>query len=218
MRQSILRFKWDVMVSVALSRPQVIAAPMTEIEKRYHSLQMEEEQERSLLCDFELKSRHDEKLLAKRAELEREGKELSELDEQIGLANSIIQDEWNRRGEQLVKSLKLDNPRSQENSDERSLQRMLDRKLLLIVQQRFGHDNYKSPWILPQLKHKSGETLRETAERCIRQTADDVKASLYGNAPYPRPLSERLEKEGAKLFFFNAVLAPTSSFSPNEKE
>ncbi|KAK6022240.1 enoyl-CoA hydratase/isomerase family protein, partial [Ostertagia ostertagi] len=159
MRQSILRFKWDVMVSVALSRPQVIAAPMTEIEKRYHSLQMEEEQERSLMCDFELKSRHDEKLLAKRAELEREGKELSELDEQIGLTNSMIQDEWNRRGEQLVKNLKLDNPRSREINDDRSLQRMLDRKLLLIVQQRFGNDNYKSPWILPQLKHESGETL-----------------------------------------------------------
>ncbi|KAK6060233.1 enoyl-CoA hydratase/isomerase family protein [Cooperia oncophora] len=62
------------MVSVALSRPQ-----------------MEEEREKSLLCDFELKSRHDEKLLEKRAELEREGKELSELDEQMGLANSIIQ-------------------------------------------------------------------------------------------------------------------------------
>ncbi|KAK6045184.1 hypothetical protein COOONC_17311 [Cooperia oncophora] len=213
MRLSVLRFKWDVMVSVALSRPQVIAPPMTEIERRFHSLQMEEEREKSLLCDFELKSRHDEKLLEKRAELEREGKELSELDEQMGLANSIIQDEWNRKGEQLVKSLQLDNPRSREVNDERSLERMLDRKLLLIVRQRFGQENYKSPWILPQLKHESGETLRETAERCLRQVANDIKASFYGNAPfavfshkYPKPLSQRLEKDGAKIFFLNAVL------------
>ncbi|VDO26139.1 unnamed protein product [Haemonchus placei] len=164
MRLSVLRLKWDVMVSVALTRPQIIAAPMTEIERRYHTLQMEEEQEKSLLCNFELKSRHDEKLMEKRAELEREGKELSELDEQIGIANSIIQDEWKRRGEQIVKSLKLDNPRSHEVKDERSLQRMLDRKLLLIVQQRFGQENYKSPWILPQLKHEAGETLREVPQ------------------------------------------------------
>nr|CDJ97577.1 Crotonase domain containing protein [Haemonchus contortus] len=187
--------------------------------------EMEEEHEKSLLCNFELKSRHDEKLMEKRAELEREGKELSELDEQIGIANSIIQDEWKRRGEQLVKSLKLDNPRSHEVKDERSLQRILDRKLLLIVQQRFGQENYRSPWILPQLKHEAGETLRETTERCLRQIADDVKASLYGNAPfavfshrYPKPLSKRLEKDGAKLFFFNAVLEPSSLFTPNKKE
>ncbi|KAK5977737.1 MRP-L46 domain-containing protein [Trichostrongylus colubriformis] len=174
--------QWDVMVSVALSRPQVTAAPMSEVERRFHSLQLEEERERSLLCDFELKSRHDE-------------------------------------------NLKLKNPRSREVSDERSLQRMLDRKLLLIVQQRFGQENYESPWILPQLKHEPGETLRETAERCIRQTADGVKALLYGNAPfavfsqkYPKPLSKRLDTEGAKIFFLNAVLDPTTSFSANKKE
>lgn len=186
---------------------------------------MEEERERSLLNDFELKTRHDKKLLAKRAELEREGKELSELDEQIGLANTIIQDEWNRRGEQLVQSLQLANPRSREVNDDRSLRRKLDRKLLLIVKQRFGQENYKSPWILPQLKHETGETLRETAERCIRQCADGVTASIYGNAPfavftqkYPKPLAKRLDKAGAKLFFYHAALAPTSSFEPNKKE
>ncbi|KAK6060234.1 hypothetical protein COOONC_02113 [Cooperia oncophora] len=103
---------------------------------------------------------------------------------------------------------------------------MLDRKLLLIVRQRFGQENYKSPWILPQLKHESGETLRETAERCLRQVADDIKASFYGNAPfavfshkYPKPLSAvRLEKDGAKIFFLNAVLDSSSSFAPNKEE
>lgn len=38
----------------------------------------------------------------KRAELEREGKELSELDEQIGVTNAQIEDEWKKKGEQLV--------------------------------------------------------------------------------------------------------------------
>ncbi|RCN49977.1 hypothetical protein ANCCAN_04013 [Ancylostoma caninum] len=61
MRLSLLRSRWDVMVSVALSRPQVIAPPMSEIEKRFQCLQLEEEHEKSLMCDFELKSLRDEK-------------------------------------------------------------------------------------------------------------------------------------------------------------
>ncbi|EYC18741.1 hypothetical protein Y032_0026g1342 [Ancylostoma ceylanicum] len=171
------------MVSVALSRPQVIAPPMSEIEKRFQSLQLEEERENSLLCNFELKSLRDERLIAKRAELEREGKELSELDEQIGVANAQIEDEWKKKGEQLVQSLCLNKPRSSEDKDERSLRRLLDRKLLLVVRQRLGQANYESPWILPQTKHLPGESLRETAERCLGEIASGVKATIYGNAP-----------------------------------
>ncbi|EYC18740.1 hypothetical protein Y032_0026g1342 [Ancylostoma ceylanicum] len=179
----LLRSRWDVMVSVALSRPQVIAPPMSEIEKRFQSLQLEEERENSLLCNFELKSLRDERLIAKRAELEREGKELSELDEQIGVANAQIEDEWKKKGEQLVQSLCLNKPRSSEDKDERSLRRLLDRKLLLVVRQRLGQANYESPWILPQTKHLPGESLRETAERCLGEIASGVKATIYGNAP-----------------------------------
>ncbi|VDL74727.1 unnamed protein product [Nippostrongylus brasiliensis] len=225
MRLSALRCKWDIMVSVALSRPQVVAAPMTEIERRFHTLQIEEEKEKSLLCDFELKSLRDEKLIAKRAELEREGKELSELDEQIGLSNAMIQDEWSRRGEQLLKNINVANTQARNLKDEHSLMRMLDRKLVLIVQQRFGQDGYKSPWILPQLRHQSGETLRETAERCLREVAEGVQATLYGNAPFavhthkfPKPLKQKLNKDGAKIFFYHAVVPPSSTFLPKKKE
>ncbi|KAK6746938.1 hypothetical protein RB195_000281 [Necator americanus] len=222
---ALLRTRWDVVVSVALSRPQIIAPPMTEIEKNFQRLQLEEEREKSLLCDFELKSLSDEKLIAKRAELEREGKELSELDEQIGITNAQIEDEWNKEGEQLMESLGLNNPHSSEDKDERSLRRMLDRKLLLIVRQRMGQANYESPWILPQTKHLPGESLRETAERCLNEIASGVKASIYGNAPfavfshkYPKPLKNRLESEGAKIFFYHAVLTPGSQFSPIKDE
>ncbi|EPB78815.1 enoyl-CoA hydratase/isomerase family protein [Ancylostoma ceylanicum] len=189
------------------------------------SLQLEEERENSLLCNFELKSLRDERLIAKRAELEREGKELSELDEQIGVANAQIEDEWKKKGEQLVQSLCLNKPRSSEDKDERSLRRLLDRKLLLVVRQRLGQANYESPWILPQTKHLPGESLRETAERCLGEIASGVKATIYGNAPiavfsqkYPKPLKNRLEKDGAKIFFYHAILAPTSQFSPIKKE
>ncbi|KAJ1362467.1 hypothetical protein KIN20_022019 [Parelaphostrongylus tenuis] len=221
----ILYNNWDVMVSVALSRSQVLAPVMSDVERRFHNLQMEEEREKSLLCNFELKSIQDEKLMAKREEFERLGKDLSELEEQIGATNAAIQDGWSRRGEQLMAKLQVASDSARKVNDEHSLQRMLDRKVLLIVQQRFNQEGYRSPWILPQTKHASGESLRETAERCLKQTADRLKASIYGNAPfavftqrYPKPLGSRLAKEGAKLFFYHAVVTPDSTFSPNKEE
>ncbi|VDM63138.1 unnamed protein product [Angiostrongylus costaricensis] len=131
----------------------------------FHNLQMEEEREKSLLCDFEMKSIQDDKLIAKREELERSGKDLSELEEQIGVINATIEDGWSKKGEQLmakcVAMLQISNDSARDVNDEHSLQRMLDRKLLLIVQQRFEQEGYKSPWILPQIKHVSGESLRD---------------------------------------------------------
>uniref|UniRef100_A0A0K0D4T2 MRP-L46 domain-containing protein n=1 Tax=Angiostrongylus cantonensis TaxID=6313 RepID=A0A0K0D4T2_ANGCA len=158
---SILYNSWDLMVSVALSRSQVLAPLMSDVERRFHNLQMEEEREKSLLCDFELKSIQDDKLIAKREELERSGKDLSELEEQIGVINATIEDGWSRKGEQLMAKLRICNDSARDVNDEHSLQRMLDRKLLLIVQQRFEQNGYKSPWILPQIKHVSGESLRD---------------------------------------------------------
>ncbi|VDN28210.1 unnamed protein product, partial [Cylicostephanus goldi] len=137
------------------------------------------------------------------------------------------EDEWNRKGEELVKSLGLSNPQNGKN-DVKDLRRLLDRKLLLIVRQRLGQANYESPWILPQTKHLSGESLRETAERCLKEIAGEVTASIRGNAPfavftqkcvrYPKPLKSRLKKDGAKIFFYHAVLGPPSRFRPAKEE
>uniref|UniRef100_A0A1I7WN71 Enoyl-CoA hydratase domain-containing protein 2, mitochondrial n=1 Tax=Heterorhabditis bacteriophora TaxID=37862 RepID=A0A1I7WN71_HETBA len=129
--------KWDVMVSVVLWRPPIIAPPMTTTEQT---------------------------LLAKRTALEFEGKDLSELDGQIGVSNAVRIDEWTKKAEQLNTQYHLSEPRMFQSSDERSLMRELDRKLVLIVKQRFGDDKYVSPWILPQMKNKSGESLRQIAD------------------------------------------------------
>ena len=50
-----------------------------------------------MVCDFELKARKDEKLLEKRAQLEKEGKELSELDGEIGITSAMLVDEWTKK-------------------------------------------------------------------------------------------------------------------------
>lgn len=47
------------------------------------------------------------RLLAKRAQLEAEGKELSELDGQLGVPNSLRVEEWTKSAEELEKRFAL---------------------------------------------------------------------------------------------------------------
>ncbi|CAI4231891.1 unnamed protein product [Auanema sp. JU1783] len=221
-----LAVKWDVFSSVVLTRYPVIAPPMTPIEHRYLTSQLDIERERSLLSDFELKTKKDEALLEQRAALEREGKELSELDGEIGITNSMKIDDWNKKSSAFEKQFHLHNPKHYEVNDEKSLRRCLDEKLVLIVKQKFGDSSYASPWVLPQTKHREGESLRQTAERCLGDISNgNFQASIESNAPfsvhsykYPKPLAKKLNADGAKLFFYAAALHPKSPFDINKNE
>ncbi|CAB3406886.1 unnamed protein product [Caenorhabditis bovis] len=209
--------KWDIMASVVLGRSPVIAPPMSAIEAKFHRLQLEEEREKSLMCNYELKTKQDEKILARREQLINEGKELSELDEAISVMNSVLEDEWKRKADELEKKYKFTT--ESPANDGKSLERMLDRKLVLIVKQRFGDKKYSSPWILPQIKHKDGETLRQTAERCLGEISrQNLAVNIAGNAPfsvfthrYPKGLAARTGSIGAKIFFYQANLAQNST-------
>ncbi|CAL2041973.1 unnamed protein product [Caenorhabditis brenneri] len=214
--------KWEIFASVILARPPVVAPPMSEVESRFHRLQMQEEQEKSLLSNYELKTRQDEKMLARREQLLREGKELSELDEEIGVTNAVREDDWKKAADDLNAKWqfeKYSNPGK--GAEPRNVQRELDRKLVLIVKQKMGEKKYASPWIFPQMKNKEGETLRQTAERCIGELsgADHLSAAISGNAPlgvfthrYPTPIAKKTGATGAKIFFYTANL----SGSPQE--
>ncbi|EGT44586.1 hypothetical protein CAEBREN_19624 [Caenorhabditis brenneri] len=214
--------KWEIFASVILARPPVVAPPMSEVESRFHRLQMQEEQEKSLLSNYELKTKQDEKMLARREQLLREGKELSELDEEIGVTNAVREDDWKKAADDLNAKWqfeKYSNP--SKGAEPRNVQRELDRKLVLIVKQKMGEKKYASPWIFPQMKNKEGETLRQTAERCIGELsgADHLSAAISGNAPlgvfthrYPTPIAKKTGATGAKIFFYTANL----SGSPQE--
>lgn len=98
-------------------------------------------------------------MVARRAQLIADGKELSELDEEIGVTNAVREDDWKKAAEDLDKKFKFGEfpPKNELKSVERELQR----KLVLIVKQKLGEKGYSSPWILPQMKHRDGETLRQ---------------------------------------------------------
>ncbi|KAF1759312.1 hypothetical protein GCK72_015777 [Caenorhabditis remanei] len=214
--------KWEIYASVVLSRAPLIAPPMSEIESKFHRLQMKEEEEKSLLSNYELKTKQDLKMVARREQLIREGKELSELDEEIGVTNAQKEDDWKRISEELNQKYRFDSLKTgvTEAENERNLMREMERKLVLIVKQRMGNESkgYETPWILPQIKHREGETLRQTAERCIGElSSNDLSADISGNAPfgvfthrYPKPISSKTGATGAKIFFFSANLTTSS--------
>ncbi|CAJ0930128.1 unnamed protein product, partial [Mesorhabditis belari] len=226
MRVSMLtRTSWDIVASVVLQRAPIIASPMSPIERRYQDMLLKVEKESSLLNDHELKSKKDQLLLAKKAELEASGKDLSELEGELEVTNLMKEQEWNARADRLVKNYKL-NERNDGEKDEKSLQRLLDRQLVLVVRQKFGQKQYASPWKLPEIEHRQGETLRQTAERCLGEVVSgDLAVQIQGNAPvsiytfrYPKPVAQKKNKNGAKIFFYNAVMSPKSDFQVNKSE
>ncbi|CAO4375587.1 unnamed protein product [Caenorhabditis nigoni] len=230
--------KWDIFASVILSRPPIIAPKMTEIEERFQKLQKLEEEEKSLLCNYELKTKQDLKMVARREQLLREGKELSELDEEIGVTNAQKEDDWSKAAADLDQKFKFGASFLAENvknpaENLKSVDRALERKLVLIVKQKMGGaKDYSSPWILPQMKHREGETLRQTAERCIGELSGsaDLSVDISGNAPfgvfthrYPKPIAQKTGASGAKIFFYTANLTSSvnsseSSFSVNPED
>ncbi|CAD6192784.1 unnamed protein product [Caenorhabditis auriculariae] len=214
--------KWDIVASVILSRAPIVAPQMQEVERRFQTLQLEEEAEKSLLNDYELKSKNDQKMLERRAALEREGKELSELDEQIGLTNAVREDEWARAAQRFENQYKFS--QIPQISDLRSVERQMDRKLVLIVKQTFGQKGYKSPWILPQIQHRSGETLRQTAERCIGEVSkNDLNFTIAGNAPiavhsqkYPAPIQKKTAQNTSDFAVSHEHVADFQWVTPDE--
>ncbi|ULT97695.1 hypothetical protein L3Y34_005492 [Caenorhabditis briggsae] len=222
--------KWDIFASVILSRPPIIAPKMSEIEERFQKLQKQEEEEKSLLCNYELKTKQDLKMVARREQLLREGKELSELDEEIGVTNAQKEDDWSKAAADLDQKFKFGANVLAENAAEnlKSVDRALERKLVLIVKQKMGGGaEYSSPWILPQMKHREGETLRQTAERCIGELSGsaDLSVDISGNAPfgvfthrYPKPIAQKTGASGAKIFFYTANLAPSTTTTSSSSE
>ncbi|VDN55754.1 unnamed protein product [Dracunculus medinensis] len=219
--------KWSIFVAVAIIRPPIIAPQMSDSEKNYSFFTKNLEIETSLLCDFELKEIDDKKFLEKK----KEQSELEKLADKLGeqrITTDMLQERWKKREEYLRKTFRLGDLSEIEQNAETSLFRKLDQQLVLIVRQRFGKPGYSSPWIIPQTKFHNGESLRQTAERCINETLEgDFAGSIFSNAPfsvhshrYPKGLKNNDDSDtsGAKIFFYNAQIAPQNNFHVNSNE
>ena len=104
-------------------------------------------------------------LIAKRKKFEAEGRDLSELDQELGINSFHLCDEWKEKSEKLIEKYNLDKPTVDNVTDCRSIDRNLDRKLLFLVKQKFENSKdgeYVPPyWTFPRRNNENGETLRE---------------------------------------------------------
>lgn len=95
--------------------------------------------------------------MLKRQKLEEEGRDLSQLNEEIEVTASQKEKEWTQFENTIKEEYKLGDDTA-DVDDPKALRQKLDKKLVLLVQQQFG--STRSPWILPQMTN-SGETLRQ---------------------------------------------------------
>uniref|UniRef100_A0A7E4V4I8 MRP-L46 domain-containing protein n=1 Tax=Panagrellus redivivus TaxID=6233 RepID=A0A7E4V4I8_PANRE len=214
--------KYDIFASIAICRSPVVAPELTDIQQKFSAMHAEIEAENAYKSNFELRHEKDLVLIAKRKELEAAGKDLSLLEGEIGVTAAMQEEDWIRRQNSVLETTNATRHAGEENENTKTLSRYFDKKLLLLVQQKFDNSaaKYASPWILPQIKN-NGEPLRQTVEKCVGEVFDEnVKLTIFGNAPfwhitykYPKKLIESTKSGtiGGKIFVYQGFIENAKS-------
>ncbi|EDV50226.1 39S ribosomal protein L46, mitochondrial [Drosophila erecta] len=196
--------KWDLYAGVLVERLPVVSKALNPLEKQFQDLLWRVEYENSLKSNHELK--HEREIV--QAELIKQGK--IQVDLEDGGSKQTAQDLKDAYVEEL-KKFQLGSrttPDDQANKTT-STDRCLEETLYLLVQQKLGQQEHL---ILPQGKRQEGESMRQTAERVLRERCgQELQVLFYGNAPvgfhkYKYPSNQRTESVGAKVFFYRASL------------
>lgn len=195
--------KWDIYSSVSVERTPIISRDFTDLELRFHKLLQDIEFEKSHKSPFEVRLVGDKVRAKQFSEGTVSIAEMESFPKQTG------QDFLDASIEEL-KSFKFGSKSGGDavEKDTKSLKRALDRYLLLLVKEQIGQNE---KWVLPQGKHIDGESLRDCAERIVKEKCGShLQVKIMGNAPfgfykyrYPRAVRKG-ESVGAKIFFYKA--------------
>ena len=175
--------KWDLWSAVIVERPASLTKDLGGIERTVCETMREIEDERSLKSDFELRRERD----LENAERKKKGLEpltAAGADAEMRMADDLLE-EWKRDAKQFEPA--PTRTKADEENDLRSTQRELSRPLRLVVEMKWptGAGNSEWQWDLPTTKWREGETMRETAERALRESCGDgLGAQVIGNAPF----------------------------------
>lgn len=196
--ESAKKIKWDLISAVCLERHPVITKPMTDLEKKFQESLNQIEFENSYKSDHELRAEMDEK---------KKGAAVTD-DTEVAVQQTAqeFEDACKEEYEKFQFAPRV--TEADEKNITNSLERKLDKTLLLLVEQKRGNTLL---WLPPQKIRSDGETMRQAAEKALFETCgNDLAVSFYGNAPigfykYLYPRAARSEgSDGAKVFFFLA--------------
>jgi len=168
--------KWDLYAGVLVERLPVVSKSLNPLEKQFQDLLWRVEYENSLKSDHELK--HEREIV--QAELIKQGK--IQVDLEDAGSKQTAQDLKDAYVEEL-KKFQLGSRTTPDDQANRttSTDRCLDDTLYLLVQQKLGQQEHL---ILPQGKREEGESMRQTAERVLRESCgQELQVLFYGNAP-----------------------------------
>ncbi|KAI5636135.1 39S mitochondrial ribosomal protein l46 domain-containing protein [Phthorimaea operculella] len=192
--------QWDIVTGVCVERLPVVTPPMNEIQKKYKNLLSTVEIEKSLKSDHEL--RHEQDKI--QAELLKNESSDVDMDAVSKITAQDMEDAANEEYAQFkFASIETE---ADKKKDKSSTERHLQRHLVLVTPIKLGQD---SKTLLPQGLWKEGETLRQTAERIVKESCGpDLKVHFLSNAPcgfykykYPAEINGKV---GAKVFFYYA--------------
>ncbi|XP_059612843.1 large ribosomal subunit protein mL46 [Phlebotomus argentipes] len=199
---AVQKEKWDLLAGVLVERLPVLGKTLKPIEVKYQKMLNDIEFEQSMLSDHERRHQRDQVA----AERFKKGLDV-DLDE---VASKQTAQDYEDACDAELASFKLAEriTEADKKNDVTSTQRKLEDTLILLVEQTVGS---KKILLLPQGVRQEGETMRQTADRVIREVCGDkLRVQVYGNAPvgfykYKYPVNQRKDTVGAKVFFFRAA-------------
>ncbi|CAG4974328.1 unnamed protein product [Parnassius apollo] len=193
---------WDIVTGVCVERLPVVTPPLNDIQKKYKELLWTMEVEKSLKSDHEIRQENDKI----QAELLKNEAHDVDLD---AVSKITAQDFEDAASEELAQfkfaSIETE---ADKKGDKTTSDRCLQRHLVLVTPVKLGND---IKTILPQGRWKDGETLRQTAERVLKEyCGSNLNVQFLSNAPcgfykYKYPVELQSDgKVGAKVFFYYA--------------
>lgn len=198
-----IQMKWDLVSAVCLERLPTITPLPTPIEKEMLDMLEKLERINSLKSDHELWQEKDKKLAKNKKAMEETDPDLA--------SRQTSQDYEDACNEELAKfELSPRTTHADVVNDLKSTNRKLDKHLIFVIQKK---TEGKSVWTLPQSCWENGETLRQTAERALKDHIDNNDVRILGNAPwgvhtikYSASQRVKLGTLGTKIFFYKAQL------------
>ncbi|XP_018801570.1 PREDICTED: 39S ribosomal protein L46, mitochondrial [Bactrocera latifrons] len=195
---------WDLYASVLVERLPIVSKSFNAIEREFQEQLRRVEFENSLQSDHELKHQRD--LI--QSELIKKGKMEVDLDDSA--SKQTAQDLKDAYSEELKSfQFALRSTADDATNKTNSTNRCLEDTLYLVVEESLSKQAVK---MLPQGPRFDGETMRQAAERVLREKCGtQLEVTFYGNAPcgfykYKYPKEVRKSSIGAKVFFYRASL------------